>query len=80
LIEVFALDGSLAQGESSVTENISRQGAAIFSTLNLAPGRFVKLTSRQYQSALLAVVRGRHTAPDGIVRLHVEFVGSEWPL
>jgi len=80
LIEVFALDGSLAQSESSVTENISRQGAAIFSTLDLVPGRFVKLTSQQYQSALLAVVRGRHIAPDGIVRLHVEFVGSEWPL
>jgi hypothetical protein len=80
LIEVFALDGSLGQSESSVTENISRRGAAIFSTLDLAPGRFVKLTSPQYQSALLAVVRGRRTAPDGIVRLHVEFVGSEWPL
>src|SRR5882672_1138369 len=28
MIEVFALDGSLAQSESSVTENISAQGAA----------------------------------------------------
>ena len=80
LIEVFALDGTLAQSESSVTENISPQGAAIFSTLDLAPGRFVKLTSQQYQSPLLAVVRNRHVAADGIVRLHLEFVGCEWDL
>jgi len=80
LIEGFAPDGSLSESESTVTENISRQGAAIFTTLDLSPGRFVKLTSQQYQSALLAVVRDRHTAPDGIVRLHLVFVGCEWEL
>jgi hypothetical protein len=26
------------------------------------------------------VVRNRHVAADGIVRLHLEFIGSEWPL
>lgn len=80
LIEVFAEDGGFSESESTVTENISRQGASIFTTLDLLPGRFVKLSSQQYQSAMLAVVRNRHTAPDGIVRLHLEFVGSEWPL
>jgi hypothetical protein len=80
LIEVFGKDGSMSQSESTVTENISRQGAAVFTTLDLVPGRFVKLSSPQYHLAMLAVVRNRHTAPDGIVRLHLEFVGSEWPL
>jgi hypothetical protein len=80
LIEVFDKDGVLSKSESTVTENISRQGAAVFTTLDLLPGRFVKLSSPQYQSAMLAVVRNRHTAPDGIVRLHLEFIGSEWPL
>ena len=80
LIEVFSKDGSFSQSENTVTENISRQGAAIFTTLDLSPGRFVKLSSPQYQSKLLAVVRNRHIAPDGIARLHLEFVGSEWPL
>jgi hypothetical protein len=80
LIEVFALDGSLSESERTVTENISRQGATIFTTLDLSPGRFVRLTSQQYQPALLAVVRDRHAAPDGIVRLHLEFVGCEWEL
>ena len=80
LIEVFDKDGGLSLSESTVTENISRQGAAVFTTLELSPGRFVKLSSPQYPSALLAVVRNRHVAADGIVRLHLEFIGSEWPL
>jgi len=80
LIEVFAKDGSFSDSENTVTENISRQGAAIFTTLDLSPGRFVRLSSPQYQSALLAVVRDRRIATDGIARLHLEFVGSEWPL
>ena len=80
LIEVFAKDGSFSHSENTVTENISRQGAAIFTTLDLSPGRFVRLSSPQYQSALLAVIRNRRTGPDGIARLHLEFVGSEWPL
>lgn len=80
LIEVFGKDGNVLESESTVTENISRQGASVFTTLSLSPGRFVKLSSRQYQSAMLAVVRHRRTAPDGIARLHLEFVGSEWPL
>lgn len=80
LIEVFSKGGEFSQSESTVTENISRQGAAIFTTLDLSPGRFVKLSSPQYQTSLLAVVRNRHIAPDGIARLHLEFIGSEWPL
>jgi hypothetical protein len=80
LIEVFGKEGNFSESENTVTENISRQGAAIFTTLDLSPGRFVKLSSPQYKSAMLAVVRDRRTAPDGIVRLHLEFLGSEWPL
>jgi len=80
LVEVLAPDGSLSQSESTVTENISRQGAAIFTTLDLSPGQFVKLTNQQSQSSLLAVVRNRHVAADSIVRLHLEFVGCEWEI
>jgi hypothetical protein len=80
LIEVFGKEAGFSQSESTVTENISSQGAALFTTLDLSPGRFVRLSSRQYQSTLLAVVRARHIAPDGIARLHLEFIGGEWPL
>ncbi len=80
LIEVFDQNGALAQSESTVTENISPHGAAVFTTLDLSAGRFVKISSPQYPTTLLAVVRNRHVAADGIVRLHLEFIGSEWPL
>ena len=79
LIEVF--DGQyLINSEHTVTENISRGGAAIFTALDLQPGTFLKVTSHQYNASALAVIRGRRAGADGITRLHLEFVGSEWPL
>lgn len=80
LIQVFDQDGRLSQSENTVTENISSQGAAVFTTLELSAGRFVKFSSPQYTSALLAVVRSRRVAADGIARLHLEFIGGELPL
>ena len=80
LIEVFDKNAELSQRESTVTENISAQGASVFTTLELSPGRFVKLSSQQSGASVLAVVRGRRTGGDRIPRLHLEFVGSEWPL
>jgi PilZ domain len=80
LIEVFGANGELSQGERTVTENISRQGAAVFTTLEVTPGHFVKVTSEQYATSRLATVRGRRAGPDGVPRLHLEFVGGEWPL
>jgi hypothetical protein len=80
LIEVFAQDGGFSETEKTVTENISQHGAAVFTTLNLSPGRFVKISSEQYQTSLLGVVRTRRVGANGIGRLHLEFIGSEWPL
>ena len=80
LIEVFAQDGSFAESEKTVTENISQHGAAVFTTLNLSPGRFVRVSSEQYGTSVLGVIRTRSMSDNGITRLHMEFVGSEWPL
>jgi hypothetical protein len=80
LIEVFGANGELSQGERTVTENISQQGAAVFTTLDVTPGHFVKVTSEQFATSRLATVRSRRAGPDGIPRLHLEFVGGEWPL
>lgn len=79
LIEVFDAD-KLIGSEQTVTENISRRGAAIFTATNLQPGTFVKMTSDRYNASVLAVVRARRPGADGIIRLHLEFIGSEWPL
>lgn len=79
-VEVFDEKGNVTQSESTVTENISRRGAAVFTTLNVARGRFVRLTSRQYQISVIAVIRARRTGQEGITRLHLEFVDRQWPL
>ena len=79
LIEVYEADKIVAT-EQSVTENISRQGAAIFTALDLQPGTFVKMSNPRYNASVLGVVRRRRAGADGITRLHLEFIGSEWPL
>ena len=80
LIEAFDEKGGISQQESTVSENISRHGASVFTSLQLSPGRFVKMSSEQFHIWLLAVVRNLHTGADGISRLHLEFIGKEWPL
>ena len=79
LIEVFEGD-KLVKNEQTVTENISRSGAAVFTATDVGPGTFVKVTSDRYHTTVLAVVRARRLGRDGITRLHLEFLGSEWPL
>jgi len=79
VIEVFEAD-KLVNNEQTVTENISRSGAAVFTAMDIAPGTFVKMTSGTYNTSVLAVVRARRSGKEGITRLHLEFVGSEWPL
>jgi len=79
-IEVFAENGGFSESESTVTENISPIGASVFTTLTLEVGRFVRVSSPQSGASAVAVVRTRRVGPDGIARLHLQFVGDEWPL
>jgi hypothetical protein len=66
--------------ELTVTEDISRKGATVFTSFDVPIGRFLRLTSQQYNLTVHAVVRSRSTGADGIRRLHVEFIDAEWPL
>ena|ERR1041385_6566340 len=78
-LQVFGAERDAPLTESTVTENISQSGAAVFTALDLERGRFVKISTRD-GIELLAVVRNRMAGPDGIARLHLQFVGSEWPM
>ena len=80
LIETFNDKGEVELSEHSVTENISPKGAAIYTTLPLPVGRFVRLTSEQFKLSVYAAVRGQSVGPTGVPRVHVEFVDREWPL
>ncbi len=79
-VEVFDEEGRVSASEQTVTENISRRGAAVWTTLKTERGRFVRLTSTESGLSLIAAVRGARTGPDGIPRLHLEFIDRQWPL
>lgn len=80
LVEVFDEAGEVRSSERTVTENISRHGAAVWTTLEVERGRFVRLTSLDHGLSLIAAVRAHRKGPDGIPRLHLEFIDREWPL
>lgn len=80
VVEELDEKGQVSSRETTVTENISRRGAAVFTTLNITRGRFVRVMSAQYKISVIAAVRARRTGTDGIPRLHLEFVDKQWPL
>jgi hypothetical protein len=79
-VEVFDEEGRVTASEQTVTENISRRGAAVWTTLKAERGRFVRLTSTDSGLSVIAAVRTIRTGPDGIPRLHLEFIDRQWPL
>lgn len=80
LIETLDDKAEVIDKEQAVTENISNRGAAIYTTLSLPPGRFIRLTSEQFRLTVHAAIRGRSVGPNGMPRIHVEFIDREWPL
>ena len=79
-VEVFDEEGRVSASEQTVTENISRRGAAVWTTLKVERGRFVRMTSADSGLSVIAAVRAARTGPDGIPRLHLEFIDRQWPL
>jgi len=80
LLELLSEGGKVSHAEETVTENVSRKGAAVFSSSELPTGRFVRITSLEYKLTAYAVVRGRSLNASGIPRIHLEFIDSEWPI
>lgn len=72
--------GNVIEAESTVTENISIGGAAVFTTLHAVAGTFLRVTSERFNVTILSVVRGSRTGADGITRLHLEFIDRLFPL
>lgn len=79
-VEVIDTDGKVIESEQTVTEEISTKGATLFTTLQIAEGRFIRLISEQYGVTAHAAIRSRSTGADGVPRIHVEFIDREWPL
>jgi PilZ domain len=79
-IELINADGAAVAGERTVTENISRGGAAVWTSLAVKAHQLVRLMCERPRVSITAIVRARRTGPDGIARLHLEFVDGQWPL
>ena len=79
-LQTFSEKGEVEKTELTVTENISRKGATVFTTLDVPIGRFVRLTSAEFNLMVHAVVRARSKSAGGMPRIHVEFIDREWPV
>jgi hypothetical protein len=75
---VDARDGATG-GERTTAENISRRGAAVFTTMNVNIGDRVKFISEEYDFSGLAVVCNR-TTDEGRAKLHLQFVQNTFPV
>lgn len=73
-------DGNVLMRETTVTENISLGGAAVFTLSKAATGIFLWVTSDRFDVKILSVVRNTRVGPDGITRLHLEFIDKLFPL
>jgi len=67
-------------GERTVTENISKSGAAVISSLNVKVGERVKFISEEYDFSGLAIVCNRKTGDDNRTRLHLKFIENYFPI
>ncbi len=72
--------GNTLEAEVTITENISLGGAAVMTSLKVAPGTFLRVTSERFDVTILSVVRGSRVGADGITRLHLEFIDRLFPL
>ena len=80
ILELLDDQGEVASTESTVTENISVGGAAVFTQFKVDAGAFIRVTSERHSVKIISVVRGRRVGPDGITRLHLEFIDRLFPL
>lgn len=80
IIEAFDRDGNVLGRERTVTENVSRKGALVPTTLLVPPDGRVRLTNAERRIALDAVVRARRVGQNGVARLHLHLPDDEWPL
>jgi hypothetical protein len=80
LLEVLNENGDVVTSEETVTENLSLGGAAVFTSLPIGPGSFLRVRSQRLDQTIISIVRGRRIGADGITRLHLEFIDHIFPL
>jgi hypothetical protein len=80
MLQLMDAGGKLAPPETTITENVSQYGAAVFSQLHAAVGSFLRVTLVRDNTTLIAIVRDKHIGADAMPRLHIEFIDKLFPL
>lgn len=68
------------RGEKTTTENISKHGAAVMTTLDLHVGDRVKFISEKYDYSGVALVCNAQACTNGKTLLNLQFIGSTFPI
>jgi PilZ domain-containing protein len=79
-LEVMDESGNVLSSETTVTENVSVGGAAVFTSLDAQQGTFIRVNVLRNDVKIISVVRSRRKGPDGLTRLHLEFVDRLFPM
>jgi hypothetical protein len=79
-LAVIDAKNSEKKGERATTVNISKNGAAVLTTMDLHVGDRVKFISEQFDFSGLAVVCSRKDTKGGKARLSIQFVGVTFPI
>lgn len=80
ILELLDESGSVRASEVTVTENISVGGAAVFTSFDIEAGAFLRVRSERHKVSIISIVRGKRVGPDGVNRLHIEFIDHLFPL
>lgn len=80
VLQKFDEASNVLEEETTVTENISIGGAAVFTSLEAEVGDFFQVTSERFDVTILSVVRAKRLGEDGMTRLHLEFIDRLFPL
>lgn len=79
-LEVLNMEGLVTDEDFARTENISYDGAAVFTYLNANVGECCRVFADKYEFMAIAVVRNRKLGKDKLPRLHLEFVDEQFPI
>jgi hypothetical protein len=67
-------------GERTLTENVSKSGAALTTNLELKVGDRIKLINEEFDFSSLAVVCSSQANTEGKYRISLEFVNGSFPV
>ncbi|MFN7949192.1 MAG: hypothetical protein U0Z53_27810 [Blastocatellia bacterium] len=80
IIESLNPAGQVIAREETLTRNLTEDQAVIPTTLPIEKGQHVRLLSPDGVNVVTARVANRMTDPDGIIRVHLQFIGARWRL